>query len=468
MAIERVDLPVLDEAYVDRTVTVTVTPVSYDSGGPRAPFRVRAADSANTWIDLVYFGQGGSYAKKLLPLGEPRVISGRLDRYGQALQMAHPDFVVAPAAANTIPRREPVYGLTEGLTNKRMGALVAAALERAPELPEWIEPSVLARHRWPPWRAALAAAHALRGEGAPDRLAYDELLANQLALLLVRASTRRRRGRALPGTGRLTGALVAALPWPLTGAQRRAAEEIRGDLEQAAPMLRLLQGDVGAGKTLVALLAMLTAVEVGRAGGVPRPDRDPCPPARGEARRTARRPAGPRRAADRPGQRARAADDPRRADRRQHRYPDRHPRDLPGGGDVPRPRAGGGRRAAQVRRQPAAGARRQGDHAAAPAGDDRDADPADAGADRLRRDGRVEARRTAAGPAADRHAGGRGEPDRRRRRRSRAPSRGRRAGLLGLPARRGQRGRRRGGGDDARGDAARAVRRRASGSSTAG
>ena len=267
MAIERVALPALDDAYVDRTIVVTVTPVSYDTGGPRAPFRVRAADAANTWIDLVYFGQGGSYAKKLLPIGEARVISGRLDRYGQSLQMAHPDFVVAPAAAGTIPPREPVYGLTDGLTNRRMGTLVAAALDRAPELPEWIEPSVLAKHRWPPWRAALATAHALlgegRGEGAADRLAYDELLANQLALLLIRASTRRRRGRALPGTGTLTTALVASLPWPLTGAQRRTIEEIRGDLAQSAPMLRLLQGDVGAGKTLVALMAMLTAVESG-------------------------------------------------------------------------------------------------------------------------------------------------------------------------------------------------------------
>jgi len=142
-----------------------------------------------------------------------------------------------------------------------------AALDRAPELAEWIEPSVLAKYRWPPWRAALSAAHAMwgdgRGDGARDRLAYDELLANQLALLLVRASTRRRRGRALPGTGALTAALVAGLPWPLTGAQRRTTEEIRGDLAQSAPMLRLLQGDVGAGKTLVALAAMLTAVESG-------------------------------------------------------------------------------------------------------------------------------------------------------------------------------------------------------------
>ncbi|MBV8973434.1 MAG: ATP-dependent DNA helicase RecG [Sphingomonadaceae bacterium] len=262
MAIERVPLPALDAAYVDRVVTVTLTPVAYDSGSPRAPFRVKAADAANTWIDLVFFGQNGAWARKLLPLHEPRVVSGKLDRYGQSLQMAHPD-VVLPAAAASLPAREPVYRLTEGLTNKRMAALTAAALDRAPELPEWIEPSVLARHRWPPWRAALSAAHALRGEAAPDRLAYDELLANQLALLLVRASTRRRRGRALPGTGRLSDALLARLPWPLTGAQRRTVEEIRGDLAQGQPMLRLLQGDVGSGKTLVALLAMLTVVESG-------------------------------------------------------------------------------------------------------------------------------------------------------------------------------------------------------------
>ncbi|QYE34779.1 ATP-dependent DNA helicase RecG [Polymorphobacter sp. PAMC 29334] len=264
MAIERVRLAALDEAYVDRTITITVTPVSYESGGARAPFRVQCVDAVNMYIALVYFGQGGGYARKLLPVGEARVISGKLDRYGQWLQMAHPDFVVAPEAANTIPPREPVYGLTEGVTNRRMASFVETALERAPELPEWIEPSVLTRTRWTPWRAALAAAHALRDDSsAHDRLAYDELLANQLALLLVRASTRRRRGRALPGTGALTGALVAQLPWPLTGAQRRSIEEIRGDLEQSAPMLRLLQGDVGAGKTMVALAAMLTAVESG-------------------------------------------------------------------------------------------------------------------------------------------------------------------------------------------------------------
>ena len=160
--------------------------------------------------------------------------------------------------------REPFYPLTEGVTNKRMTQLTALALERAPDLPEWIEPSVLERQGWTGWRDSLVAAHALTGDAkAKDRLAYDELLANQLALLLVRRDTRLRKGRALVGDGRLTVPLVQGLPWSLTAAQTRVLGEISGDMAQSSPMLRLLQGDVGSGKTLVALLAMLVAVEAG-------------------------------------------------------------------------------------------------------------------------------------------------------------------------------------------------------------
>ncbi|TRW14913.1 ATP-dependent DNA helicase RecG [Glacieibacterium frigidum] len=267
MAIDRVRLAALDAAYVDRTVTVEITPMTYEPGALRRPFKVQCRDGQGTWISLAYFGGGGAYAQKLLPLGQPRVVSGRLERFGDMLQIAHPDFVVVPADAGSIPTREPVYGLTEGVTNKRMGGLAAGAVSRAPDLAEWIEPSVLARHGWRGWRESVAAAHALDGP-ARDRLAYDELLANQLALLLVRADTRRRRGRALAGTGELTGRLLAALPWPLTDAQRRVGAEIAGDLAQASPMLRLLQGDVGSGKTLVAALALLTAVESGAQGAL--------------------------------------------------------------------------------------------------------------------------------------------------------------------------------------------------------
>ncbi|MFZ4687793.1 MAG: ATP-dependent DNA helicase RecG [Polymorphobacter sp.] len=263
MAIERVAVDRIDESLVGRPIVVVLTIVRHDSGGPRSPLRVRAVDGGGQWVDLVFFGQSGGFARGKLPVQEQRRISGKLDRYGQTLQISHPD-IAMPGEAMGPALREPVYPLTEGVTNKRMAQLTALALERAPDLPEWIEPSVLERQGWAGWKPSLAAAHELNGEAqAKDRLAYDELLANQLALLLVRRDTRARKGRALAGDGRLTEPMIAALPWALTGAQRRVLAEIAGDMAQASPMLRLLQGDVGSGKTLVALVSMLAAVEAG-------------------------------------------------------------------------------------------------------------------------------------------------------------------------------------------------------------
>ncbi|WP_426164871.1 ATP-dependent DNA helicase RecG [Sandarakinorhabdus sp. DWP1-3-1] len=263
MAIDRVQVEQIDESLVGRPIVVVLTIVRHDSGGPRSPLRARAVDSGGQWVDLVFFGQSGAWARSKLPIQQQRRITGKLDRYGQSLQISHPE-IALPGEPMGPMLREPVYPLTEGVSNRRMGQIINMALERAPELPEWIEPSVLERHQWLPWRAALAAAHDLQGEGkAKDRLAYDELLANQLALLLVRRDTRMRKGRALAGDGRLTAPLIASLPWAMTGAQSRVLAEITGDMAQSSPMLRLVQGDVGSGKTLVALLAMLTAVEAG-------------------------------------------------------------------------------------------------------------------------------------------------------------------------------------------------------------
>ncbi|HKR25028.1 MAG TPA: ATP-dependent DNA helicase RecG, partial [Allosphingosinicella sp.] len=196
------------------------------------------------------------------PLGDMKIISGRLDRYGQELQMVHPDHVVPPGEAGSIPEREPVYPLSEGLTNHRLADLAAQALGRRPDLGEWIEPSLKAQQAWPDWAEALATAHRDPAAAkARERLAYDEVFANQLALMLVRASSRRRKGVPLNGDGSLRDGLQ--LPYVPTGAQQRAVREIEGDLQQEVPMLRLLQGDVGSGKTLVALMAMLAAVEAG-------------------------------------------------------------------------------------------------------------------------------------------------------------------------------------------------------------
>jgi ATP-dependent DNA helicase RecG len=252
----------LDEASVGEQIVVPLTVVEHrESRNNRAPHRVVARDAKGNVCALVYFGKASYTARKLLPVGEKRWVAGKLEQYDQWLQIVHPDHVTDSSAGLMEHLVEPVYPLAEGLTQPRVAQLAEQALARAPKLPEWVEPGVLERHKWPGWRDALVLAHRGPHPAARDRLAYDELLANSLALMLVRADNRRRRGQPLRGDGRLRGKL--ALPFPLTGAQRRSIAEIENDLAQDSPMLRLLQGDVGSGKTVVALDAMLIAAEAG-------------------------------------------------------------------------------------------------------------------------------------------------------------------------------------------------------------
>ncbi|GAA0728757.1 ATP-dependent DNA helicase RecG [Sphingomonas japonica] len=265
--IDRLPRDELDIADAGRVIAITLTPTDYRISRGRGPTRVHAVDARGNSVSIVFFGGNAGWAKKLLPLGEARRVSGKLETYGDELQIVHPDQVLPLEEAGEVAAREAVYPLSEGMTSKRLAQLAAQAIERAPDLPEWIEPSVRAKHGWPSWRAALAAIHAdPADEKARARLAYDEMFANQLALLLVRGAARAKRGRPLTGDGRLRDALV--LPYAPTGAQARTIGEIEGDMAQTRPMLRLLQGDVGSGKTLVAIMALLIAVEGGAQGAL--------------------------------------------------------------------------------------------------------------------------------------------------------------------------------------------------------
>jgi ATP-dependent DNA helicase RecG len=235
----------------------------------RLPYKVIVADDSGR-LTLVFFHAREDYLQKLLPVGETRVVSGKIDLFDGEAQMTHPDHVVPPEELERIRAVEPVYPLTEGVSAKVLGRATRSALDLAPELPEWIEPSFHARGGWQPWRESLRAAHAPESEAdlaptAPSRmrLAYDELLANQLALALVRESLRALKGRAIAGDGRLRARAVAALPFALTVSQQAALGDILADMAAETRMLRLLQGDVGSGKTVVAALAMLNAVEAG-------------------------------------------------------------------------------------------------------------------------------------------------------------------------------------------------------------
>jgi ATP-dependent DNA helicase RecG len=268
--IDRRETPTIAEAPIGRTVTLTVEVEGHiSSSNRRMPHRVRCFDASGT-IDLVYFHGRSDWLIKQYPVGETRVVSGRVDEFNGLKQMPHPDLVVPVEEFDTVAKVEPVYPLTAGLAPRTLAKTVAEAVALVPDLPEWQDLAWLKREGWPAWRAALGAAHAPEDAAdlEPDtparrRLAYDELLATQLALLLVRASMRRLAGRRIVGDGRLRKAVMAALPFDLTPSQKTALVEIDGDMADGQRMLRLLQGDVGSGKTVVALLAMLSAVETG-------------------------------------------------------------------------------------------------------------------------------------------------------------------------------------------------------------
>ena len=251
-----------DEAGEGEQIVIRLTVTEHRGGrSPRAPYRVLAQDTLGNVLALTYFGRASYTAKKQLPVGETRWVAGKLERFGDMLQIVHPDHVVEEGGDTLQRLCEPVYRLSDGLTQPRLAGLIAQALGKAPALPEWIEGSQRAKHDWPSWREAIGQAHKADHRDARDRLAYDELLANSLALMLVRADNRKRKGQPLKGDGSYRSRLD--LPFPLTGAQKRSIAEVESDMAQEAPMLRLLQGDVGAGKTVVALEAMLIAVEAG-------------------------------------------------------------------------------------------------------------------------------------------------------------------------------------------------------------
>ena len=236
------------------------------------PYRVMVRDEALEF-QLVFFHARGEYLQKLLPTGQRRLVSGRVELFDGIAQMVHPDHVLRCEEAGELPLFEPVYPLVAGVTQKIVAKGVASALARTPDLPEWIDPSLKTREAWPDWLAAIRAVHQPTDSAdlaftapARQRLSYDELFAHQLTLSLARASLRRTAGQVSAGTGTLQAAVLAALPYQPTGAQTRAIAEIAADMALPLRMNRLLQGDVGAGKTLVAFMALLIAVEAGGQG----------------------------------------------------------------------------------------------------------------------------------------------------------------------------------------------------------
>ena len=271
--IDRRARPKLNEVVPGQIVTVAVKVDGHRPAPrhrPRAPYRIETSDETGT-LTLTYFHARADYLEKLFPEGALRYVSGTAEFYDGMLQMVHPDRVVDEKGFAVLPLVEPVYPLTEGLALGNVRRAMDGALTRVPTLPEWQDEAWVSRERFPAFAEALRALHrpAQPQDVAPEslawtRLAYDELLAGQLALALLRAHMRRQAGRGSASEGALRARVLKALPYTLTHSQQRAVDDIVTDLARPQRMLRLLQGDVGSGKTVVALVAAATVIEAGR------------------------------------------------------------------------------------------------------------------------------------------------------------------------------------------------------------
>jgi ATP-dependent DNA helicase RecG len=271
--IDRRYAPSVAEAIPGRVATITVTIDKHiKPANKRLPYKIITSDDTGTLV-LVFFHAHAEYLNKQLPEGETRVVSGTLERFGGEMQMTHPDRIGTVAKIDELKSVEPVYPLTAGVSLKVLGKAMTGALERVPELDEWQEPEFFKQNKWKSWQQSLLEVHGPHSEydldpacPARKRLAYDELLANQLALSLMRLHMHKTAGRGIKGDGALQDKVLAALPFSLTPSQQSSLSEISADMASDNRMLRLLQGDVGSGKTVVALLAILAAVEAGTQG----------------------------------------------------------------------------------------------------------------------------------------------------------------------------------------------------------
>jgi len=276
--VDRRFAPKIKDAPSGKICTLTVNVLKHFPAARRnLPYKVLCTDDTGT-ITLVFFNAHRDWLEKQMPVDAAIIVSGKVEYYEGKAQMVHPDAIGSTEERASIEIIDPVYPLTQGLTGKAVRKAMLGALELVPALPDWLDATYKERNKWPEWDAAVTALHNPPGANGltPDyapraRLAYDELLANQLALFMVRHHQKRKQGRAYQTGGPLRGKLLAALPFELTGAQKKSVAEIDGDMGQPVRMLRLLQGDVGSGKTVVAALAMLNAVASGAQAAIMAP-----------------------------------------------------------------------------------------------------------------------------------------------------------------------------------------------------
>lgn len=274
--VDRSSMPKVIDAKDGEICTIEVTVMKHNAPPKRSmPYKVWCTDDTAA-LNIVFFNANKDWLEKQLPVDQKVFISGKMEIYQGNRQIVHPDYITRDKSS--IEPIEPIYPLTAGLTNRAVRKAVQGSLTFLPTLEEWLDPAHKKLKKWPDWKDAVEKLHnpksgagLLPSDPARERLAYDELLANQLSLALVRRKHRKQSGRAWKPTGKLHEKLERALPFQLTNAQIRALSEIDGDMKDKSRMLRLLQGDVGSGKTVVAAMAMLNVIECGAQAAIMAP-----------------------------------------------------------------------------------------------------------------------------------------------------------------------------------------------------
>lgn len=276
--IDRTYSPKLINAQAGTVCTVKVRVIEHQAPARKSqPYKVVVEDDTEQMI-ISFFKAYPDTIQRNLPVGEERIVSGKIERFNNQLQMSHPDYIVRPEQAAQVLGIEPIYPLTAGVTNKMLHKWIKQALLRVPKFPEWQDENYLKEQKSPSFNEALLTLHNPKRLSDLDlntperrRLAYDELLANQLALAIVRQKVKKQAGREFKGNGLLRKKILDKLPFKLTQAQEKVLKEIFADQSSPFRMLRLLQGDVGCGKTIVAFISMLNAVECGAQAAIMAP-----------------------------------------------------------------------------------------------------------------------------------------------------------------------------------------------------
>ncbi len=271
--VERHQVSSVNDAVLPTTLTLEVQVLEHIPSRVKSlPYKVTVQDQKKIF-GLVFFHAQTKYLRKMLPVGARRLISGKVELFDGVAQMVHPDYILCPGEGARIDEFEAVYPLAAGITQKIMAKATRSAVRLTPILPEWIDPAEKIRSGWPDWKTAVERAHdpkslndTQQSSKERNRLAYDELLAHQLTLAIARQKLRLVKGLSTWGDGKLRAKIITALPYKLTKAQIRVVAEIGDDMAEEQRMNRLLQGDVGSGKTLVAFLTLLIVVEAGCQG----------------------------------------------------------------------------------------------------------------------------------------------------------------------------------------------------------